>query len=623
MPALVLVGMKRKEYKVVFKPSGSHVFVLPGTTLFEAAERAGLILQMPCGGSGTCGKCRVKVVSGECPPSKACSEVLPEADVRNGARLACQAAVRGNAAVEVPESALFESQQRILTEDAGGDVAIRPAIMKIFLEIPMPDQNDSRSDLERIRAALGPVTFDHVSIHTLRTLPHALRRSSFKGTAVVVDHELVGFEQGDTARECYGAAFDLGTTTIAGTLVELQTGLGVAVEGRLNPQVSAGDDVISRIRKCRENDSHLASLQQTVIRTMNGMIRKMVEGAGARESAIYEIVIAGNTTMQQIACGISPAALGELPFTAAFTNQLQMRASDLGLDINRNGRVHIFPQIGGFVGGDTVAGIVATRLDRLPGAVLLVDVGTNGEIVLSHDGALTATSVAAGPAFEGARISRGMRATGGAIEKVLVTDDVNVNVIDNAQPSGLCGSGLIDAVSELLRIGAMDPSGRILGPGEAPPGIPEAVRRRLLEHDGHVDFVLADGDDTVDGQPILLTQRDIRELQLANAAIRAGIAILMRAAGLLPAQLDQILVAGGFGSFIRRSHAQRIGLFPAIPRHKIRFVGNVSSLGAKRMLISTDEKEYAADIARKTRHLDLSLSPDFQAEFGAAMLFPS
>jgi uncharacterized 2Fe-2S/4Fe-4S cluster protein (DUF4445 family) len=282
----------------------------------------------------------------------------------------------------------------------------------------------------------------------------------------------------------------------------------------------------------------------------------------------------------------------------------------------------VFPNIGGIVGGDTVAGIVATRLDRAVRPSLLVDVGTNGEIVLACRGRLTATSVAAGPAFEGARIVNGMRAAAGAIEKVVVDGDVRVNVIGNVKPAGLCGTGLIDAMAALLRLGVVDETGRILGPDELPAALPPAVRRRVVPSDGQFDFVLVDAAETAAGRPLCLTQRDVRELQLANGAIRAGIAILLKRAGLAPGDLDAILLAGAFGNFIRRNNAKRIGMLPAIPSDRIRFVGNTASLGAKWLLLSASEKDYAVRVARETQHVDLSQDPEFQAEFSAAMLFP-
>jgi uncharacterized 2Fe-2S/4Fe-4S cluster protein (DUF4445 family) len=265
--------------------------------------------------------------------------------------------------------------------------------------------------------------------------------------------------------------------------------------------------------------------------------------------------------------------------------------------------------------------MAATRMAESAEPVLLVDVGTNGELVLAHNGSLIATSVAAGPAFEGARIVNGMRATGGAVEKVVIDGDVRINVIGNSPPAGICGTGLIDAVAALLRLGILDTTGRILAGAELPDDLPDALRRRVRETDGQHDFVLAETE-TATGEPLCLYQRDIREVQLANGAIRAGTRILLGMEGLEPEDLGSVLLAGAFGNFIRRNNARRIGMLPQIPTERIRFVGNTASFGAKRALLSGAEKAYAGRIVREVRHVDLSTNPEFQMEFSAAMMFP-
>jgi uncharacterized 2Fe-2S/4Fe-4S cluster protein (DUF4445 family) len=614
--------MKRQEYKIVFEPTGRQVFVLPDSILLEAAAQAGLILQTPCGGTGKCGKCRVRVVSGSCKPSAACIAALSRQEIESGYRLACQAKAGGDLRVEVPNESLFESQQQILVQGAHEKFHLQPAVAKIFVDLGRPDQHSTLSDVERVRAAIKPAVFDKVAIDTMRLLPAALRKNHFKGTVVLADHELVDFEPGDSSSKCFGVAMDLGTTTIVGTLVNLCTGADAAVDARVNPQTSYGDDVISRIRICREDEKGMSRLQRVVIGAMNDIVDKLIDEARIARGDIYELVFAGNTTMQQIACGIDPSALGEMPFVPVFTDALELRSAEIGLEINEKGRVYVFPQIGGFVGGDTVAGLVASRLVELDETVLFVDIGTNGEIVLKHKNRIMAASVAAGPAFEGARISCGMRATSGAIEKVVLKEDVVFNVIGNTRPAGLCGSGLIDLVAELLRVGVIDQTGRILPPAELPEETSGALKKRLIEKDGHCGFILAHKSETISGQPLVITQKDVREMQLANAAIRSGINILLKKEKLDPAMVDSVLLAGGFGNFIRRNHARRIGLLPAVPSERIRFIGNASLMGAKRAVLSVAEKDHAARIAREVKHIDLSLSPEFQVEFSNAMIFP-
>ena len=611
--------MIQKEVKVIFEPSGRTVFALPGTILLEVAARAGYIIHTPCGGAGKCGKCIVRIRHGTCPPTPSEAAVLGEIRAAEGFRLACLARVTGPLTIEIPATSLFQSDQQILTTDVGGHMMVTPRVIKTYIQLEPPGQHDGGSDLERLREVIGTCP---VSLSALQQLPDVLRSSGYRVTTVQVDGELIAVEPGDTTPDCFGVAFDIGSTTLVGTLVNLTTGEDVAVEACVNPQTSFGDDVVARIQKCRSEPAGLAQLHAAVLEGVNKLIDDLTLKTRCSPDHIYEVVFAGNTTMQQILCGITPSALGEMPFMPAFREALEGEATPLRLHIHPRAKLYVFPQIGGFVGGDTTAGILATRLDQAIGPTLLVDIGTNGEIVLAHQGKLWATSVAAGPAFEGARITHGMRATHGAIEKVILDGDVRLNIIGNTKPSGICGSGLIDIAAELLRLGILEFTGRILPPAEAPPTLSPALRARLVEENGETHFLLVSSDDSATGSPLFLYQRDIRELQLANAAIRAGINILLKNAGLEPDQLDAILLAGGFGNFIRRNHARRIGMLPPIPCSKIRFVGNTASFGAKRALLSSCEKRTAASFLDKVRHVDLSLDPDFMNEFSNAMLMP-
>jgi uncharacterized 2Fe-2S/4Fe-4S cluster protein (DUF4445 family) len=609
-----------RELRVTFQPSGRAVYVLPGTILLEAAARAGFIIETPCGGAGKCGKCLVRVTSGACEPCAEQAAALKAEQLRQGYRLACKCRVQQNLTVEIPEKSLFQASHKILAEDAGGERDLRPAVTKRFLQLAPPDREDPASDAERLSLALDGAGLD---IAVLRRLSPVLRQKDFAVTATLIDRTVVALEPGDTTERCFGVAFDIGTTTVVGTLVDLRTGMDVAVASLVNPQTSYGDDVISRIKRCRDEADGLRQLHDAILKAVNAITREVAHKAGVDRHDICEAVFAGNTTMEEILCGIDPLALGQIPFVPAFRNTVSMRAADFGLDVCPGAKVSVFPQIGGFVGGDTVAGVVATRLDQTHEPTLLVDVGTNGEIVLAHKGRLMATSVAAGPAFEGARIVHGMRASKGAIEKVVADGDIELNVIGNARPTGICGTGLIDAAAALLRKGVIDITGRVLGPDELPSDLPQALRSRVVENaSGQYDFILVHEKDSGIGGPICLYQKDVRELQLANGAIRAGIAILLRHAGVDPSELGSVLLAGAFGNFIRRNNARRIGMLPQIHTDRIRFVGNTASFGAKRMLLSTREKEYAERIVRETRHIDLSLDPEFQMEFSSAMIFP-
>lgn len=408
-------------------------------------------------------------------------------------------------------------------------------------------------------------------------------------------HTIIPDERKIGGDKYFGVAVDVGTTTLAASLVNLKNGSEIAVTGDINPQISFGDDVISRIKYAASGGKNTAKLQKAIVGQINAMINRLCGQGGVDKKNIYEITIAGNTTMEHLVCGIDPAALGQLPFEPVYRGANAVNAAELKLEINDKGIVYVLPIVGGFIGGDISAGMLAVDLLSQPQPVLMIDVGTNGEIVLANNGKIMAASTAAGPAFEGARISCGMRAAAGAIEKVkLAGGDCIYNVIGNVEPAGICGSGLIDVTAELLNAGIVDSSGR--------------MNRR--------EFIVAG--------KIKITQNDIRQIQLAVGAIRAGINIILKKAGIKAADLKKVFIAGGFGSFIRRNNAQRIGLLPAEVSHeKISFVGNTSLAGAKLALLSIKARQRAEGLAKQTEHIELSADSDFQNEFANAMIFPA
>ncbi len=607
------------ELKVTFEPSGRTVYVLAGTTLLETAARAGYIIETPCGGAGKCGKCLVRITAGECCVCDPEKSVLSDKQIQDGYRLACQCTVEDSLTVEIPEKSLFQTAQKILSESRQREGELRPAVIKKKARLDSPSRSNILSDVESLKKTIGEVQIDLAAV---RKLPCALKKGDYSVTVTIVDNTVIDVEPGDTSNDCYGVAFDIGTTTVVGTLVDMIRDKDTAVASTINPQTSFGDDVVARIKKCREEPNGLSELQSTIVDAVNRIVAELAEKANIESRRICEAVFAGNTTMQQILCGITPMSLGEIPFAPVFREAFETTAASLCLDINSAARVHVLPQLGGFVGGDTVAGILASRLDEYKEPALLIDVGTNGEIVLANRGRLVATSVAAGPAFEGARITNGMRATAGAIEKVIMNKDLSINVIGHAAPSGICGTGLVDATAELLRSGILENTGRIKNPEEAPEDLPPAIRKRIIKDGDHSAFVLAWKKETSTGEDVCLYQKDIRELQLANGAIRAGIKMLLKKENLSVTDLGKVLIAGAFGNFIRRQNAKRIGMMPDLELEKIQFVGNTASFGAKRVLLSLTEREYAGRILKMTEHLDLSLDPEFQMEFAEAMMFP-
>jgi len=610
--------MREHEVLVGFRPSGRETHVLPGTKLIEAAGAAGLLIDAPCGGEGLCGKCRVVVASDAAEPTAAERQWLTEAELEAGWRLACQTTVEGPAEVDIPASSLPAAGQKIMIRSRGAarSTSDAPPVRKRYVELSAPLRGDDMPDALRLERALGvePLKMD---VAVLRELSARLREADFRGTAVLAGDRLLDFEIGDTTADAFAVSVDVGTTTLAAELTDLGTGSEWATAARLNPQARCGDDVLTRILHARDKPDGLAVLQAAIVTAVDEMIGELCSRAGVPRERVYEIALAGNTTMQQLLLGVDPSPLGEVPFVPTGGRGFACQAARLGIDIHPRGGAYIMPVIGGFVGGDTVAGLLATGLDVAEGPALFVDIGTNGEIVLKADGRLLAASTAAGPAFEGARISRGMRGTPGAIEKVVIDGRLRINVIGDVPPIGVCGSGLIDAAAELLRHGLLGRDGRLNTEADGD------LAAYIVMRDKQAAVMLADGSETADGRPIVLTQRDLRELQLAAGAIRAGIAILLRQAGLTPKDLESVMIGGGFGNFIRRANAQRIGLLPGeVERRRVRYMGNTSLAGARLAALSLHARHAAEELARRAEHVDLSTDAEFSREFAEAMIFP-
>ncbi|RPI59027.1 MAG: DUF4445 domain-containing protein, partial [Planctomycetaceae bacterium] len=498
--------MSDQQIRVMFQPHGRAVYVLPGTKIVEAAARAGLTIDTPCGGAGLCGKCRVRVIGGACEPTRSEIAVFNKDELADGWRLACQSSICQPSVIHIPETSIFASQHQILTEsktEITHDIA--PAIRKIYVEMPTPTLEDNRGDLLRLEEKVG--TF-HADLSTLRRIGGLMSKFGYRGTAVLTDHRLIDFEEGDTSAKCYGAAFDIGTTTVVGSLMNLTDGEEVALASAMNPQVSFGDDVLTRIKHASDSPAGLSDLHGAIVKTVIAMLRDMSAQAGVRLGYVYEASFAGNTTMQHLLCGIDVAQLGQSPFVPMCDRGLLVRAAEMGLPIHPDGMAYVYPAISGFVGGDTVAGVLSARLLEHDSPALMVDVGTNGEIVLAVDGQLWAASTAAGPAFEGARISCGMRAAAGAIEKVVIDGDIHCGVIGDVPAIGLCGSGLIDLAAELLNVGIVSPEGRLLPPDELSAALSPALRARVsVDADGQTKFLIAQGSGAASA--IYLTQRDI------------------------------------------------------------------------------------------------------------------
>jgi len=608
-------GEGMRTFELAFQPEGRAIRVVEGTTLLEAAASAGVPIEGICGGKGVCGKCKVRARGRLSPPTTSERRLLGK-ELATGARLACQAEVLGKVVVEVPTTSLRLAQQ-VLSKGRTREVPLDPAVRKYPLQVPEPSLMDQRTDFERLRDAVGDGRIG-AELTVLRRLPNVIRGHGFRVTAVVVDGALIGVEGGDTSKRCFGVAFDIGTTTIVGYLMDLATGEEVGVSAGMNPQVACGDDVISRIGYVMEHEDGLDHLNRRLIDALNEHIADLCRDAGVAPEEIYAISAVGNTCMHHLFLKLDPRHIAAAPFVPVVSDPLVVPAERLGLNVHPNARVLVLPNIAAYVGADIVGGILATGLWEREDPSFLVDIGTNGEIVLSAGGRIMACSAAAGPAFEGARVRYGMRGAPGAVDRVAIDTEVIYTTIGGEKPRGICGSGLVDAAAEMLRAGVLDPSGRICSPDEFEG--PEDIRKRIVEGENGYDFVLVPPEEE-SGEAIRITQRDIRELQLAKGAIRAGIEVLKSEMGV--GDLDmEILLAGTFGNYINRKSALRIGLLPPVDGERVVPVGNAAGEGAKLVLRSKGELGRAQEIARKVTYVELSARPELMEYLAEYMLFP-
>ena len=603
--------MIARKLEVTYLPFDRTTRVPAGTTVFSAAHWIGLPIDSTCGGRGTCGKCKVHVIKGLTDAETADHRQLRPQEIADGWRLSCQARIYHDMTCEVPQ---LLRVPKAATMGLGRLVILDPNVRKVYFELDEPSLHDQRSDIARLRDALTDEGHDMVAgVAVLRTLPHVLRDARFKVTAVLAGDRLVAVEGGNTSDDCYGVAFDVGTTTLVGTLMNLRTGMAASVLSTLNGQAPFGADVISRISHGMNGPEAVAELQQAVVATMNSVLDALYRETGVAPEQTYESVVVGNVTMLHLLLGVDPSPLSMSPFTPAFMDQLTVEAREVGLRIHPQGLVQTLPALGAYVGADIVAGVLATGVVREDRLRVFVDVGTNGEIVLGSATRALATAAPAGPAFEGSQIRCGMRATSGAIEGVTLGDRVELQVIGGDVPAqGICGSGLVDAAAQLLVAGLMDPSGRLKAAADVPD---HPLRDRLIDIDGVRAFLLADG--------VYLTQKDIRELQFAKGSIATGIKVLMDMLGVSASDLDEVLLGGSFGSYLNPESAKLIGLVPAVDVNRIIAVGNSAGEGAKIALLSYRERQVAFELPSRIEYVELSARPDFNDAFVEELNFPA
>ncbi|MEM2905861.1 MAG: ASKHA domain-containing protein [Candidatus Bathyarchaeia archaeon] len=605
------------QVELVVQPIGLRGDVPKGSTVLGSLRKLGVPLAAPCGGRGTCGKCLVKVLDGEenLTTRTSAERALISGDMPNsGYRLACLARLLGPVTVLIPPESMVGRPQ-IVTEGFSVTAPLNPAVTEWTTRVDPPTLHDLRSDLQRLFDALSrdlATSGFSADLDTVRLLPSKLREQRWEARVILwKGREILEVASPKAEASLYGLAVDIGTTKVAAYLVNLRNGEVAAATSVVNPQIEWGEDVISRItyatdaRKTRR-------LQRAVVEGINHLAEECCLKAGVRRSQIYDVTVAGNTAMHHLFLGLEPKTLGLAPYAPVVHEPVDEDAKRLGLRMNRAAKVHVLPVVAGFVGGDAVADILATRIHEEPRWQLLFDIGTNTEVILARKGALYAASCASGPAFEGARIKHGMRASSGAIEYVKVEPEtlaVSYHTIDDEKPRGICGSGVIDAVAQLVQAGVISPSGRMSGlaRSESVEGIPE--------------FVIAQGEETLSGSPITLTQQDVREIQLAKAAVLTGATILLREAHVTLEEIERVYMAGAFGSYVRPESAIAISMIPAFPLSMIRAVGNTAGAGARLALTSMEARKEAAAIAQAVRYVELHTFPDFQEIYLKALSF--
>lgn len=580
-------------------------------SLLQALQKNAIKIASICGGSGTCGKCKVKIIDGKVSePTAEELRILSKYDLSKGIRLACQSYPMGSVILNIVEPA-NEAQYKTMLKISYGVDNIDPNVKKIYLQLPSPSLEDQRADAERLLDVLKhkDLCVRGIDPHILPLLPVTLRKSDWKITATLIGDIVTDVEESDTTSANYGVAFDLGTTTVAAYLLDINSGRLLDQAAITNRQGAFGEDVMTRIDQA--HNGKLKELQAAAAGSLNRLIDMLTSSTRVPGKNIYEAVVVGNTCMNHLLLGIDPYCAGVAPFTPAINTAPDVPASFLGIKIAGRGTVHLPPVISGFVGADTVGDALALDFDRKQPPHLMIDIGTNAEMALSVEGRVMACSAAAGPAFEGARISCGMRAAPGAIDRVIIKNhSLECHTIDNKPAVGIAGSGLISVAAALKRAGLMTKRGALRK---------QAIPAEMLD-ENNMGIILAPAEKTESGKPLILTWRDLgEELVIARAAIRTGIQVLLKEADIDINDLARISIAGAFGNFLDINDAVEIGLLPDIALSKISGVGNAAGKGAILMLLSCNERQRAKNLAQNIKYVELSAYPDFNRMFSANM----
>jgi len=638
----------QKKIKISIEPIGRRILLEEPTNGLDAILDAGIGIKSVCAGKGTCGKCRILVMDKDRkPPNDQESRKLSSDEISHGVRLACQQIFDRDLKIYIPASSLSE-EQKLQVEGEKIEFDIDPLVNKFHLKLKRASLDDLGSDFDRVKDTLKSeydISVDRVDIEILKLMPGIIRDNSWDITVAIKDSEIINVEAGDKTASSYGIAVDLGTTKIAILLVNLVSGETVDSKGIMNPQISFGEDVMSRLNFSLQDQENLEKIKNIAIGRISEAINKLCSNNNISSSEILEMTLVGNTAMHHLFLGLPVKQLALAPFVPITSNPIEIKARDIGIELAPGAYIYMPPPIAGFVGSDHLAMILGTGIDNKKGNYLGIDIGTNTEIALVSGGKVTSVSTASGPAFEGAHVKHGMRAAPGAIEKVLIdqnTFTAEIQTINDKAPIGICGSGILDAVAELLRTGLIDKRGKFN----------KENKHLCQDAKGQLKFVLGnlsnnknsgkDGETSKQENPktsftdtastvidkqcyendISIDQKDIVEIQLAKGAMRTGIEILLENAGISFNKIDGIIIAGAFGSYIDPKNVVNIGMFPKVSLEKISQVGNAAGVGARMMLLSRIERKRSEKIAQDIAYLELTVFPSFTDHFVASMQFP-
>jgi uncharacterized 2Fe-2S/4Fe-4S cluster protein (DUF4445 family) len=631
--------IESKNIIIDFEPISRRVYFSNDNSFYEILSELNIPIRSICGGSGTCGKCKILVQTGNKylnPPTIAEKKAINKSELENGWRLACETKINKNhipqlEKIKPPQFRIFLPNEllledfNILTTGLSKRVKFQPAIQKIYVEGKKPSLKEPDPDFERILTALFSAIPSlkineqlSIDFNILNSIPNILRENDHKITLALWDNtNIIACEPGNTTEENFGIAFDIGTTTIVGYLINLNDGKIYSVDSKLNSQTAFGEDLITRLTFINENKENLQKLNVAVINDLNDIILNTTSKANINPSQIYEATVVGNSVMHHIFLGLDPVNIGLSPFIPVIRSNLNVKARNLNLNIYKNGNVYTAPLIAGFVGADTIGVILSSQIEKEKELTLAIDIGTNGEIIIGNRKILAVGSCAAGSALEGAHIKDGMRAAAGAIDTIKIYPrnlEVSYTTIKNKKPIGICGSGLIDAIAEMLKSKIITRSGNF--------------NRDIIDHERFIknnnkkiEFILAKNEETSLNKEITISQSDVRQIQLAKAAFYSGSRIIMNYLN-KNLKIGQIFLAGAFGNYINAHNAKFIGMIPDISDDKIFQIGNAAGIGAQHCLLNKGIRNKAQQLLNNIQYVEIAVEKAFQKEYAEAMYFP-